>query len=80
MVPLTQLNNYYFSLDTSQIQFYKEYKKEELNLMYSQNQLTLNEVRQKKGLLDDNLSDLTDLPNGDKTLIELSKNTGMNSL
>ncbi len=77
IVPLTQLNNYYFSLDTSQIQFYKEYKKEELNTMYTQNQLTLNEVRQKKGLLDDNLSDLPDLPNGDKILIELGKNTGI---
>jgi len=78
IVPLTQLNNYYFSLDTSQIQFYKEYKKEELNTMYTQNQLTLNEVRQKKGLLDDNLSDLTDLPNGDKILIELSKSSSIN--
>lgn len=80
IVPLTQLNNYYFSLDTSQIQFYKEYKKEELNLMYSQNQLTLNEVRQKKGLIDDNLSDLTDLPNGDKILIELGKSIGSNQV
>ena len=78
IAPPTQINNFYFSLDTSQIQFYKEYKKEELNLMYSQNQLTANEVRQKKGLLDDNLSDLTDLPNGDKLLIELSKSSATN--
>jgi len=80
IVPLTQLNNYYFSLDTSQIQFYKDYKKEELNTMYKENQITVNEVRQKKGLLDDNLSDLTDLPNGDKLLIELGRGGGTNEL
>jgi hypothetical protein len=80
IVPLTQLNNYYFSLDTSQIQFYTEFKKEELNTMYTQNQITANEVRQKKGLIDDNLSDLTDLPNGDKLLIELGKGGNNNEL
>lgn len=73
IVSLEQINNYYFSLDTSQIQFYKDYKKEELNVMYKENQITINEVRQKKGLLDDNISDLTDLPNGDKLLLELGK-------
>lgn len=80
IVPLTQLNNYYFSLDTSQIQFYTEFKKEELNTMYTQNQITANEVRQKKGLIDDNLSDLADLPNGDKLLIELGKGGNNNEL
>lgn len=69
----------YLNLDKSTIQLYKDLQKEEINTMYAQNQITVNEARQKKGELDDNLANLPYLANKDKLLIELSKSNLINS-
>jgi hypothetical protein len=74
IVPPTQIKNFYFSLDTSFIQYYKDYQSNLYIQDYKNGIITLNEVRNKKGMLDEvNYGDLTDLPNGDRTFQELSK-------
>lgn len=74
IAPPTQIKNFYFSLDTSSIEFYKERQKTIYSQDYKNGEITLNEVRAKKAMLDEvNYGDFVDLPNGDKTFQELGK-------
>ena len=74
IAPPSQIKNFYFALDTSFIQYYKDYQTDLYSQDYKNGIITLNEIRARKGILDEvNYGDLTDLPNGDRTFQELSK-------
>lgn len=76
IVPPTQVKNFYFSLDTSTIEFYRERQKTIYSQDYKNGEITLNEIRSKKAILDEvNYGDLVEIPNGDRLFQELSKPT-----
>ena len=77
IAPPTQINNFYFKLDTTDIQFYKEFKKADVTKYYSNGIITNTEVRRIMGDIDDDYADLTNKPltNGDRLFQELGKNT-----
>jgi hypothetical protein len=73
------VKNLYFSLNTSHISFYKEYKATDALDMFSKGLIEQNEARKIISTLNEvDYGNLVDLPNGDRTFQELSRTQNSN--